>query len=368
MIKKTTMAGIALWICASCSVSGSYQIKGTVQNMEDGAKVDLLGLNVTTGEDTLLLSGTMNKGTFEMNLGTDAADMAFICLEEGKQRIPVFFEPNVATYELAVTTEGDATVKGGKLQEQWNTYRQQYLRFQAQKDSVEAIYKEAAKADDLFAKMHERAIYEELKQAQESMEDSLLKQNDDIVGAAIVLTRAEELIGKRMLTDKVALLGQQALQTSAGKVVKLLADNIERMEKEKIAPNFTQNDPEGKPVSLYDIKAKVKVLDFWASWCGPCRAETPNVRRVYEKYKDAGLEIISVSLDTKKDNWLQAIEKDQMNWIHTSDLKGWNNAVAKRYGIHSVPAIFLLDENNRIIGQNLRGEALEEAIKNALGK
>ena len=110
------------------------------------------------------------------------------------------------------------------------------------------------------------------------------------------------------------------------------------------------------------------MLDFWASWCGPCRAETPNVRRVYEKYKGAGLEIISVSLDTKKENWLQAIEKDQMNWIHTSDLKGWNNAVAKRYGISSVPSILLLDENNRIIARNLRGEALEEAIKNALGK
>lgn len=366
MMKNVTMGAVALCVCAACTVSENYSVKGTVQGAGDEAQVELTGLNAA-GEDSLLTSCKLLNGAFEAEVAK-TNDMIYLDLTESKKRVPVFFEADVNSYVLNADAEGNPTVKGGKLQDLWNAYSTQNAYFQSQKDSVEAIYRQAAKDDDLFAKMHERAIYEDLVKAQESFEDSLLKQNDNIVSAAIVWRRAKELVGKRMLADKVKLLGKSALQTTPGKAVKLLADNIDRMEKENVAPDFTQNDPEGNPVSLYGIKAKVKVLDFWASWCGPCRAETPNVRRVYEKYKDAGLEIISVSLDTKKENWLQAIEKDQMNWIHTSDLKGWNNAVAKRYGISSVPSILLLDENNRIIARNLRGEALEEAIKNALGK
>lgn len=365
-MKNVIIGTVALWMCVACTVSKDYSIKGTVQGIGSGATVDLLGLN-GAGEDSLLSSCKLDNGAFKVKV-PKTRDMVYLKLAESKKRIPIFFESDVHSYILKAEKEDNPIVKGGKLQDLWNAYSIKNAYFQVQKDSVETLYRQAAKDDDLFAKMHERAIYEELTKAQEDFEDSLLKQNDNIVSAVIIWRRAKELIGKRMLPDKVKLLGQNALQTTYGKAVKKMADNIVRMEKENIAPDFTQNDPKGNPVSLYGIKAKVKLLDFWASWCGPCRAETPNVRRVYEKYKNDGLEIISVSLDTKKENWLQAIEKDQMNWIHTSDLKGWNNSVARRYGINSVPTIFLLDENNRIIAKNLRGEGLEEAIKKALGK
>ena len=130
----------------------------------------------------------------------------------------------------------------------------------------------------------------------------------------------------------------------------------------KTAPLFTQNNVVGKPVALNSLKGKVVLIDFWASWCSPCRAENPNLVKQYNAYKDKGFEIISVSLDNVKERWLDAIEKDKLDWVHVSDLKGWNNDVGRLYGVRAVPASFLIDAQGKIIGNGLRGEALNKKL------
>ena len=131
-----------------------------------------------------------------------------------------------------------------------------------------------------------------------------------------------------------------------------------------VAPNFTQNDPNDKPVSLSDFKGKYLLIDFWASWCGPCRKENPNVVKAYQKYKNENFEILGVSLDNpgNKEAWLNAIAKDQLTWAQVSDLNGWKNAVAVQYSIFSIPQNLLLNPDGVIIAKNLKGKELSAKL------
>ncbi len=128
------------------------------------------------------------------------------------------------------------------------------------------------------------------------------------------------------------------------------------------APDFTMADTEGKQVSLSSFKGKYVLLDFWASWCGPCRGENPNVVANYNKYKTKNFTVLGVSLDEDKTAWLAAIKKDNLTWTHVSDLKGWSNAVAKVYGVESIPFNALLDPSGKIIATDLRDEDLGKKL------
>ena len=132
------------------------------------------------------------------------------------------------------------------------------------------------------------------------------------------------------------------------------------------APEIALNDTTGAAVSLSSLRGKYVLIDFWASWCGPCRNENPNVVRMYNKFKDKGFAIYSVSLDKDRESWLRAIRNDNLTWTHVSDLKFWQSAAAQKYGVSAIPATFLVDKEGKIVAKNLRGDALEQKLADVL--
>jgi peroxiredoxin len=138
------------------------------------------------------------------------------------------------------------------------------------------------------------------------------------------------------------------------------------MREGAVAPDFTQKTPEGTDLSLSDLRGKVVLIDFWASWCGPCRRENPYVVQLYNQYKDKGFEILGVSLDRNRESWLQAIKDDNLTWKHVSDLQFWQNAAAKLYGVSSIPHTVLIDREGKIIARGLRSAELSQLLPEVL--
>ncbi len=141
---------------------------------------------------------------------------------------------------------------------------------------------------------------------------------------------------------------------------------ISKLAEGSLAPEIVLNTPEDKPMALSTLKGKVVLIDFWASWCRPCRAENPNVVRIYNAMHDKGLEIFSVSLDNNKDAWTKAIAQDKLTWYHVSDLNQWNSAAARTYGVTSIPQTYLIGRDGKIVAKNLRGKELEEKVASLL--
>jgi peroxiredoxin len=204
-----------------------------------------------------------------------------------------------------------------------------------------------------------------IKNAFQQMKNFVTENQTPFVSLRVL----EELDPESELEFFETTLQKLAVKYPTVSFIKDMQSTIEGMKNTAVgsnAPDIQLTNPEGQLVSLSSLKGKIVLIDFWASWCGPCRKENPNVVKMYEKYKGRGFEIYGVSLDKDKQAWLDAIEKDGLKWIHVSDLKFWQSDAAKLYNVSAIPMTVLLDKEGKIIAKNLRGKALEDKLNEVL--
>ncbi len=349
------------------STPKEFTISGTAKNLQPNDKVYLEipgtqplivvdSVNVGSDKRFVLKRKEVDEGTvYQINI---AKAQRVIVLIEGGENIDIMADG---------TEKGNAVVKGSKN----NDYYQQLIgMYKIMNDKSVKWQEEYAKAEQ---KKDNKRIAE-IPQAFEAASKDFTAQVKAMIpemGTSLVALFATNFLNPETeMATIVELAKRFEKERPTMKQAQIFVGNAKRMRGIQIgddAPEITLNSTQDKPVSLSSLRGKVVLIDFWASWCGPCRQENPNVVKAYNRFKDKGFEIFSVSLDKDKTAWIKAIEKDGMIWpSHVSDLKYWQSAAAQTYGVNGIPATFLLDKDGKIIGKNLRGEALEKKLEEVL--
>lgn len=343
---------------AACNAQSGYKVTGTVEGMPDG-KAIIATVNGSS-LDTLAKADVKN-GSFEFTGNVSEPTGAYIMVIGQREAIPFMLENANITVNAG---QAGLTVTGSEGQKIYDQFMAINTTTQQEAMKLQQEY-QAANGDQ--AKMQAvQEAYAKLMTDAQAKETELIKANPDSYVSTFVIVSGMGQMEYEQLKERYNLLGEKAKASAQGKAIAAQIAKLESTAIGQIAPNFTITTPEGESISLYDIKGKVKLIDFWASWCGPCRGENPHVVEIYKEYHPKGLEIFGVSLDNNKEAWVKAIADDGLVWKHGSDLKGWQSAPAQLYSVSGIPHTVLLDENNKIIAKNLRGDELKQKIAELL--
>jgi peroxiredoxin len=285
---------------------------------------------------------------------SNARDMANVFL--GEANIEVSSVDSFANVSISGSKEHDEYKKINDMLKTYDAPGRALLAdyTKAVKDKDDnAMNKAIVKLDDFEADMKDKVFRNYLKNNPKSP-----------IGLYILKRYAGNIFDPELVESLYqALPDEQKKYESAAMLVNMI-EKTKNFSVGKMAADFTQNDTLGIPVKLSSFRGKYLLIDFWASWCGPCRQENPNLVKTYQAYKGKGFDILGVSLDQPggKDKWLKAIHDDKLTWTHVSDLKYGNNEVALQYGIKSIPQNFLIDPQGKIIAKNIRGESLTKKL------
>ena len=368
-MKNILLILTAATVLLSCSGPGTkdynFSLNGTLEGDYAG-KAYLYKRQ--SGEWVKLDSATVENNAFRFEGNLDLPELYYVSIE-GQNRFASFFaEPSDIAMVATVEDFGNPEITGSASHDEYDAFNAEMSGFEDQLGESWTRVKEARDADDAEGLAEAEADYEEAEaMMQDFILDYAMEHNASVVGAYMVLRNSyyyDENDLEPVVEGFDPSIAASPYVESLGERVKVLKSVAVGMP----AVNFTMDDPDGNPVELSSLYGSYLLVDFWASWCGPCRQENPNVVAAYQQYNPKGFDILGVSFDKDMGKWLEAVEADALTWHHVSDLQGWGNAAGKLYGINSIPANILLDPEGTIIAKNLRGEDLHVKLAELLGE